>query len=88
MYCCIVQLYEVEITHLVLFLIFPFYLRHSLSKTQYQYALPCYVEDNRRVNNWSVTQSFYDSKHNAKHSYNNNNSSLLRMINEVSKENV
>lgn len=61
---------------------FLFSLRHSLSNSQYQYSLPFNVEDNRRANNWSGTQSFYDNKHSAKHSYNNNNSSL-RMINEV-----
>lgn len=59
------------------------YLRHSLSSntTQYQYSLPCNVENNRQTNNWSVTQSFYDNKHSAKHSYNNNGH--LRIINEV-----
>lgn len=67
---------------------FPFYPRHSLSKNQYQYSLSCNVEDNRRANNWSVTHSFYDNKHNAKHSYNNNNSSHLRMINEVNVRNI
>lgn len=61
---------------------FPLYPRHSLSKSQYQYSLPCNVEDNRRTNNWSATQSFYDSKNSVKHSYNNNNYHL-RMINEV-----
>ncbi|XP_026816490.1 uncharacterized protein LOC113556003 isoform X1 [Rhopalosiphum maidis] len=54
--------------------------KHSISKNQYQYLTPCNVEDNRRANNWSFTQSFYDNKHNAKHSYNNN--SHLKIINE------
>lgn len=71
-----------------IFFKFTFHPRHSLSKIQYQYSLSCNVEDNRQANNWSVTHSFYDSKHNAKHSYNNNNSSHLRMINEFNVRNI
>lgn len=70
--------------YIIIFLNFHFGLRHSLHEVQNQYSLPCNAVDNRQVNNWSVTQSFCDSKHYAKHSYNNNNnSSHLRMINEV-----
>jgi len=72
--------------YLKLFSIFSYYFRHSISKNQYQYLTPCNVEDNRRANNWSFTQSFYDNKHNAKHSYNNN--SHLKIINEVSMRRI
>lgn len=61
---------------------YSYYFRHSISKNQYQYLTPCNVEDNKRANNWSLTQSFYDNKHYAKHSYNNN--IHLKIINEVS----